>query len=195
MFLKVRRVILKYISFIFCESGAHVKKWEGFIIEFYEVVSGKERAIYQAIIEELIKLEYTPMRKRTNGFILSFSNTAHNRVLARFGVREGSEKPFFGLRFSSCANYSEKFNNVIRDRILSSNCRLAKCGECGYCKGDKFVYEYTFPDGENKAACGAFVLEIPDVTMDELSEIKRLIREQHEYFMKYALYSAPKQQG
>ena len=66
--------------------------------------------------------------------------------------------------------------------------RLAKCGQCGYCKGGKHVYTYTFPDGEIKAACGAFVLEIPDVTLTDVDEIKRLIHEQHEYFMKNALY-------
>lgn len=165
-----------------------MNKWESFINEFYDMISSEEKLVYQPIIEALVELGYTPMRKRTKGFILSFSNLAHNRVLARFGVREGGGKAFFGLRFSSCSNYSDKFAGVVRDRILSSNNRLAKCEKCGYCKGDKFVYAYTFPDGESKAACGAFVLEIPDITLPDVEEIKRLIGEQHEYFMKYALY-------
>jgi len=165
-----------------------MRKWEELISEFYEMINGEEKLVYQPIIEALVELDYTPMRKRTKGFILSFSNLAHNRVLARFGVREGSGKAFFGLRFSSCAKYSDKFAGVIRDRILSSNNRLAKCGKCGFCKGGKFVYTYTFPDGESKAACGAFVLEIPDVNLSDVNEIKGLIGEQHEYFMKNALY-------
>lgn len=165
-----------------------MKKWEEFIFEFYEMISDEEKLVYQPIIETLINLDYTPLKKRTKGFILSFSNLAHNRVLARFGVREGGEKAFFGLRFSSCVYYSDKFANVIRERILARNNRLAKCGQCGYCKGGKHVYTYTFPDGEIKAACGAFVLEIPDATLTDVDEIKRLIHEQHEYFMKNALY-------
>ena len=165
-----------------------MKKWETFINEFYGMINSEEKLVYKPIIEELIKLDYTPLRKRTRGFILSFSNLAHNRVLARFGIREGSEKAFFGLRFSSCTTYSDKFADAVRGRILSSNNRLAKCGTCGYCKGDKFVYIYTFPNGESKAACGTFVLEIPDVTLSDVHEIKRLINEQHEYFMKYSLY-------
>ena len=165
-----------------------MKKCEEFINEFYEMISYEEKCVYQPIIEALVELDYTPMRKRTKGFILSFNNLAHNRVIARFGIREGGGKAFFGLRFSSCINYSDKFAGVIRDRILSSNNRLAKCSECGYCKGDKFAYTYTFPNGESKAACGAFVLEIPDVTLSDINEIKKLISEQHEYFMKYALY-------
>jgi hypothetical protein len=127
------------------------------------------------------------MKKQTKGYILSFSNLEHNRVLARCGIREGSENAFFGLRFSSCTNYSDKFAEVVRGRILSSNSRLAKCCECGFCKGDKFVYTYTFPNGEIKTACGAFVVEIPDVSAEDIDEIKRLIQEQHAYFMKYAV--------
>lgn len=165
-----------------------MRKWEEFIFEFYEMISNEERYVYQPIIETLVKLDYIPMRKRTKGFILSFHNVAHNRVIARFGVREEDDKAFFGLRFSSCTNYSDKFARVIHDRILSSNNRLAKCGECGYCKGDKFVYTYTFPNGESKAACGVFVLKIPDVTLSDVNEIKKLISEQHEYFMKNAIY-------
>jgi hypothetical protein len=51
--------------------------------------------------------------------------------------------------------------------------------ECGFCKGDKFVYTYTIPNGEIKTACGAFVVEIPDVSAEDIDEIKRLILEQH----------------
>jgi hypothetical protein len=161
--------------------------WEKHIDAFYAMISGEEKLVYQPIINKLVELGYTPMKKNTKGYILSFSKLDHNRVLARFGIREGNGKAFFGLRFSSCANYSDKFAEVVRNRILSSNNRLAKCGECGYCKGDKFVYTYTFPNGEAKAACGAFVLEIPNVAADDIDEIKRLIDEQHLYFMKYAV--------
>ncbi len=164
-----------------------MKAWEKHIDAFYGMISDEEKLVYQPIITMLIELGYTPMRKQTKGYILSFSNLDHNRVLARFGILEGGGKAFFGLRFSACTNYSDKFTEVVRNRILSNNNRLAKCGECGFCKGDKFVYTYTFPDGEMKAACGAFVLEIPNVTTDDIDEIKRLIGKQHGYFMKYAV--------
>ena len=163
-------------------------KWKTYIDEFYHLISNEEKLVYQPIIDALIGLDYVPLRKRTKGYILSFSNLAHNRVLARFGLRENGEKAFFGLRFSACMEYSQKYAEVIRDRILSSNSRLAKCGECRFCKGDKFVYTYTFPDGDSKAACGAFVLEIPEVTLSDVDEIKRLMGEQHAYFMEHALY-------
>ena len=164
-----------------------MKAWEKHMEAFYLMISAEQKLVYEPIINLLIERGYTPMKKQTKGYILSFSNLSHNRVIARFGVREGGADAFFGLRFSSCINYSDKFANVIRDRILSSNNRLAKCSECGFCKGDKFVYTYTFPDGGMKAACGAFVLEIPDITTEDIDEIKRLIDEQHTYFMNYAV--------
>jgi len=188
----INREVAVIIGHTLMRKGVtHIKKWETFVSEFYEMISNNERQVYQPIIEYLVELGYTPLRKRTKGFILSFSNLAHNRVIARFGVRNDADQAFFGLRFSSCNEYSDKFADVIRDRILSSNNRLAKCAECRYCKGSKFVYSYTFPDGESKAACGAFVLEIPSISMDDLDEIKALIKEQHDYFMKHALYTLP----
>jgi hypothetical protein len=164
-----------------------MKAWEKHIDTFYGMISCEEKLVFQPIINMLIELGYTPVKKQTKGYILSFSNLDHNRVLARCGIRGGGGNAFFGLRFSSCANYSKKFADVVRSRILSSNSRMAKCSECGFCKGENFVYTYTFPNGETKAACGAFVLEIPDVTPDDIEEILRLMGEQHEYFMKYAV--------
>lgn len=151
---------------------------------FLSMLSGSDLVIYKQIIEFINEYGYIPQHKKAKGLVISFSNLEHNRVIANMGVREGNTEPFFGLRFSSCKDYSQKFADVIRDRILSSNNRLAKCSQCKFCKGDKFTYTYTFPDGENKAACGAFILEIPNTTADDIAEIKRLLEEQHKYFMK-----------
>ena len=153
---------------------------------FLSMLNDSDLIIYRQLIEFLYEHGYIPQHKsRTKGLVISFSNLEHNRVIANMGVREGSAEPFFGLRFSSCRDYSQKFADVIRDRFLSSNNRLAKCSQCKFCKGDKFVYTYNFQDGDNKAACGAFILEIPNITEDDIEEIKRLFEEQHKYFMKH----------
>jgi hypothetical protein len=169
-----------------------VKAYEKSINELMEKISNEEKAVLTPIMDYLIELDYTLVKKGTKDSVLSFSSLAHNKAIARFGVREESSIPFFGLRFSACTEYSEKFANVIRERIESSNSRLAKCKSCRFCKGDKYVYTYTYPDGTTGASCGTFLLDIPDVTIDDVSEIKRLIKEQHEYFMKYA-QSGPSQ--
>ena len=167
-----------------------MKKSESNINLFYTMISLENKAVYEVIIQYLLELGYTPVKKRTKGFILSFINPLHNRVIARFGVREDGES-FFGLRFSSVENYSEKFNDVVRRRVLSKNNRIAKCSECNYCKGSRFVYTYIFEDGTTSAACGAFVLDIPDVSHNDIDEIKSLIKQQHEYFTTHAIYKAP----
>jgi len=51
-----------------------MKKWEGFVNEFYGTINNEEVSVYQPMIETLVKLGYTPLRKRTKGFVLSFTN-------------------------------------------------------------------------------------------------------------------------
>ena len=153
---------------------------------FLSMLDDSELNIYKQIINLFYEYGYVPQHKsKTKGLIISFSNLEHNRAIANMGVREGSAKPFFGLRFSSCKDYPQKFADIVRDRILSSNNRLAKCSECRFCKGDKFTYTYKFPDGKIKVACGAFILEIPDITADDIAEIKKLFQEQHKHFMEH----------
>lgn len=71
-----------------------MKAWEKHIDDFYAKISGEAVLVYQPIINMLIELGYTPMKKQTKGLILSFSNLEQNRVLARCGIREGSENVF-----------------------------------------------------------------------------------------------------
>ncbi|MCL1829982.1 MAG: hypothetical protein FWG21_00970 [Oscillospiraceae bacterium] len=164
-----------------------MKKWEADVEEFLTLVTDDQREIFAHIIDYLKELNYVAQKKRTQGFILSFNNPIHNRVIARFGLRKNSDTGFFGLRYSSTTDYSLKFADVIRERVLSGN-KPARCGECRYCKGEKFTYTYTSEDGRTAVACGAYVLEIPNITLDDLPEVKCLISQQHEYFMTYAIY-------
>ena len=166
--------------------GCVMKKWQKDVEAFMSMISDDKKAIYGQIIDVLLMYEYRPIKNRCKGFVMSFKKMSHRRVIATVGVRQNSTEPFFGLRFSACTKYSDKFSDVVRDRLLSNNSRLAKCSSCGYCTGSMFVYSYTFSDGETKSACGAFILEIPNITVDDIVEIERLVKEQHEYFEKYA---------
>jgi len=38
---------------------------------------------------------------------------------------------------------------------------------------------------ERKSHCGAAALEIPNLTADDINEIKKLIREEHGYLIKH----------
>ena len=96
--------------------------------------------------------------------------------------------PYFALRFSACKGYSQKIENIVRAYIEKNPDRLFPHCEDGKCvfraDGDRTpFYEYAYPDGEVKSFCGGFALVIPDITSDDIDEIKRLIREEHEYLM------------
>ena len=56
-----------------------------------------------------------------------------------------------------------------------------------FCKGaaTTHVYTYTFQNNESKSHCGAVALEIPNITADDIGEIKNLIKEEHEYLLKH----------
>ncbi len=47
------------------------------------------------------------------------------------------------------------------------------------------VYTYTFLDGESKSHCGAAALEIPNIMADDIGEIQKLIKKEHEYLLKH----------
>jgi hypothetical protein len=65
-------------------------------------------------------------------------------------------------------------------------------GTCHYCEGEPsaHVYTYIFPDGESRSHCGAFAFEIPDVTAEDLKEIKELIKEEHAFLLKHEAQQA-----
>ena len=73
--------------------------------------------------------------------------------------------------------------------VNRNNYREGLClnNACNYCGGEAatHVYTYTFSDGESKSHCGAVALEIPNLTADDINEIKKLIREEHEYLIKH----------
>ena len=153
---------------------------------FLSILNNDDLHVYKQLIDILNEYGYLPQhKKKIKGLVIAFSNPVHNRVIANMGIREKCTEPFFGLRFPACIDYSDKFANVIRERILTRSNYLARCSQCNFCKGDKYSYTYKFPDGIIKASCGAYILEIPDVSENDIDEIKRLLEVQHKYFMEH----------
>ncbi len=161
-----------------------MKKWQANVELFLSTLSQSDKNNYKQLIDILVDAGYVPHKMRVRGLVMAFKNPAHNRVIANMGIRQGCEQPFFGLRFSACSEYPPKFDHVIRARILSSKSRPAKCGVCHYCDGPKHVYTCEFPEG-NKSECGCFILEIPDITTEDIDPIGKMIAVQDEYFMTY----------
>jgi len=141
------------------------------------------------IIAHLSEQGYSPKKQ---GSSITFKHDMHNKQMAKMGTNAGKKRgvtPFFSLRFSACRGYSQRFADIVSAYITKYPTRAAQCvnGGCGYCRGEAetHVYTHTFPDGEHRAHCGAYAVEIPGVTTDDIEEIKALIRDEHEYLMKH----------
>ncbi len=163
------------------------KRQEELINSFLSVVGDQIKPLYQEIIIYLSELGYNPQKQRS---YIIFKHDLHNKQMAKTGIGINKDKsPFFALRFSACRGYSQRFTNIVSKAVDRDNFRKALCLDngCNYCGGeaDTHVYTYEFPDGESRSHCGAVALEIPNVTADDISEIKKLIREEHAYLLKH----------
>lgn len=162
------------------------KRQEELVNSFLSTLDDETRPLYKDIIMHLSKLGYHPHKQRSN---IVFKHDRHNKQMSKIGIKKKTQTPFFALRFSACRGYSQKFTDIVSSAITKYPTRTARCleNECSYCRGDAIthVYTYTFPDGETKSHCGASALEIPGITVDDIEEIKSLIREEHEYLIKH----------
>ena len=71
--------------------------------------------------------------------------------------------------------------------IHTMNTITNRCGHCGdICSGGGLGYYIKTPDGRELSRCGAYPIVIPDVTDADIPDMKRVILEQHEYFMSIA---------
>lgn len=162
------------------------KRQEELVNSFLAELGEEPRELYRGIVAKLSDLGYNPQKQRS---YIVFKHEMHNKQMAKIGVDPKSKAPFFALRFSACRGYSRKFADVVRGAVVKNNYHEALClkGACDFCRGEAAsrVYTYAFPGGESRFHCGAAVLEIPNLTADDLGEIGELMREEHDYLMKH----------
>lgn len=163
------------------------KKQRELIDSFLAMLGAEDQPLYQELALYLSELGYNPKKERSN---IAFKHELHNKQIVKIGIRGKKESlPFFALRFSACQNYSQRFAKVVSSAMVKFPKRVPGClnNTCDYCAGkpESHVYTQTFPDGEQKAHCGAYALEIPDIAWEDLAEIKLLILEEHEYLLKH----------
>jgi len=162
------------------------KRQEEWVASYLAALGDETRSLYQDIIRVLSDLGYHPSKDRSN---LSFKHDLHNKQIVKIGMKKNPEKsPFFALRFSACRNYSQRFADIVSAAIVNYPARAARCIDhgCNFCRGeaDTHVYACEFPDGERKTHCGAYALEIPNITPDDFEEIQKLIQEEHAYLLE-----------
>lgn len=162
------------------------KKQEELINSFLSILGDEVKPLYQDIIGYLSELGYNPQKQRS---YIVFKHNLYNKQMAKIGIGIKDQSPFFALRFSACRGYSQRFAQIVNTAVSKNNYREALClnNGCSYCSGDAatHVYTYTFPGGESKSHCGAVALEIPNITAEDIGEIKRLIHEEHGYLLQH----------
>ena len=155
------------------------------LIDAFLVGLGSEAGVYLEIIMYLSEMGYNPKKE---GQRISFKHDRHNKQIAKIGMTRGKNpSPVFMLRFSACKGYSQRFADIVKDAAASYTGRNCLFDGCGFCAGEPstHVYTYTMPDGKDIYHCGAYALEIPRLSADDVPEIKALLDEEHGYLMEY----------
>ncbi|HIZ21058.1 MAG TPA: hypothetical protein H9674_09415 [Firmicutes bacterium] len=163
------------------------KRQEEIVRAYLSAFDQETQTLYFGLAQYLSELGYNPRKERSH---IVFKHDCHNKQMVKMGVKRGKEpRPYFGLRFSACRGYSQRFADIVAAEIEKHPNDAARCpyGACDFCAGEPatHVYTHTFPDGETKTFCGAHALEIPNLTADDVPEIRRLIAEEHRYLMKH----------
>lgn len=159
------------------------KKQEELAGSFLKALDGEARLIYQDLIAYLAELGYHPQKDRSS---VSFKHSAHNKQIAKMKMEKGA--PYFAMRFSACRGYSKRFADIIDAWMVKYPTRTAGCpsGRCSFCAGEPDTHVYTHSaGGERRPHCGAYALEIPNLTADDVVEIKALIVQEHAYLMEH----------
>lgn len=164
------------------------KRQEELVNSFLSELDDGLRMLYQEIAMYLSELGYNPRKQRS---YIVFKHDLHNKEMAKMGMTWTKDhSPYFALRFSACEGYSQKFADIVRDYIQKNPGRLFPHCEDGRCvfraDGDRTpFYEYTFPNGETQSFCGAKALVISNMAAEDIDEIKRLIKEEHNYLLEH----------
>lgn len=162
------------------------KRQEELVNDFLSVLGDEIRPCYQDIIMFLSELGYHPQKERS--YIL-FKHDLHNKQMAKMGLMKNkAQTPYFALRFSACRDYSQRFADIVGAAVMNNPTRAARCTDngCSFCGGEAVSHVYTaVVDGESKSHCGAYALEIPGITLGDIEEIKKLIKEEHAYLLKH----------
>lgn len=162
------------------------KKQEELINSFLVELDDELAAVYREIILYLSELGYNPYKAKN---AISFKCDLHNKQIAKMGMRSGKNyTPFFSLRFSACRDYPQRFKDAEAAYIQKSANHIAMCpeGKCFFCAGEPQAHTYTrvLPTGELEFYCGAYAVEIPNITPQDIAGIKNLIQEEHAYLVE-----------
>lgn len=167
------------------------QKQKAILDEFISILPENEKNMYSKIIYYFVELGYIPQKNRS---FISFKHKINGKIIAK--IKQDEIK----INFFACRDISEKYIDALRREIDTNNyCMpipspdnplmpagfiMKKCTlSCNVCTGGKMRYYYQFSDGKVVYRCGAYPVLIPDIKENDFEELKRLILQQHSYFL------------
>jgi len=156
-----------------------------------------DKIVYKPIIDLLTELGYIPQRQKSGGvLVLDFKNNRLKEKIAKISVKDTvGKKAGFSLKFYASSEYSQKFSDGVKSRCdwwLSANGikyvkiidgKYIACLFCGKCDNYVRAYRYTYPDGKTVICCGGELIRLANITIDDIDELTKLIRNQHDFFL------------
>jgi sRNA-binding regulator protein Hfq len=175
------------------------QKQQSLIDDFLNVLSEDDKHVFEVIINSIAILGYIPQKQKVKDFVLSFKHGQNGKIIAKMGIRK--QKGFLSIKFFACKNVPKKYIAALgenaddayarltppeRDQLRPNEIMLKCTLSCGICTGGKMRYYHQYPNGKEIYRCGAYPVLLPDITVDDVEDLKRLISEQHSYFLSIA---------
>lgn len=168
------------------------EKQKNLMNEFFTHINDTYHGMFLELAEYAILLGYTPVRNKTQDFSIDFRKNKIKKAIMKMEEIEQrhddygyGERNIPGLRFKffACKEYSDLFQKGIQRVIEEYDGKYTGCYGCGRCKGQLLGYIYRYPNGKKVFRCGTEFISIYDFTNDNISEMKKLMKEQDVFYM------------
>ena len=161
----------------------------------YKSLPSNELPYFTELVDALVELGYKPYKRSTADFALDFKHKETKKPIAQVGVIKNSGR--FRMKYSSCKDVPERFIAALhKDDASIRTLKKGKepqifneiknfCGRCGdVCTSGGWAYVLKTEDGKELLRCGAYPPEIPVINEQDVTDIKRLMLEQHKYLIE-----------
>jgi len=175
------------------------KKHEELLAELYSLAPPQDTAFYKDMTAFLTGLGYMPKREIEPKFDLSFTHS-NGAAIAKIGFYKNKFQ--LRIKFFACANVPPKYIQILKDEaeaenkmnrfarrgavpvpspppgVFTKKCLSGDCKTCG-----RIRYYVQSDNGNMLGKCSGEPVPVPDISGIDRNELKRLVTEQHGYFM------------
>ena len=164
-----------------------MEKYNVILKVYYDIVSSKNKNLYEELANMAISLGYVPSRDKTKTISISFRNNKNKFTIMKF-----AEDTINGFKFKFAANkdYSKIFDDSVKiyDEWLRNlytekyNLKNITCMGCVNCVNKKkLFYVNKYDDNKIYTVCGGITfVQINQISKEIVEEAGRMMQIQHE---------------